>query len=61
MIESFVSQSQALEFDSEIHLNLETADRELLNKFVLYTFSQYDALNFEDFNLWDAIQVDYEN
>ncbi len=34
---------------------------ELLNKFVLYTFSQYETLNLEDYNLWNAIQVDYED
>ncbi len=38
-----------------------SSQRELLNKFVLYTFSQYETLNLENYNLWDAIQVDYEN
>ncbi len=42
-------------------LNLETADRDLLNKYVPYTFGQYAATNTEDYDLWDAIQVDYED
>ena len=40
--------------------NIQTADHDLLNKFVIHRFNQYAALDAEDYGLWDLIQMDFE-
>lgn len=41
-------------------LTVETADHDLINKFVIQRFNQHRALNAEDWSLWDCIQIDFE-
>ena len=40
--------------------NIETADHDLINKFVIHRFNQYAALNAKNYRLWDFIQIDFE-
>lgn len=35
--------------------NIQTAEYDLLNKFVIHMFNQYRALNAKDWSLWDWI------
>lgn len=40
-------------------LDIQTADNDQLNKFVIHRFTQYAATNIEDYSLWDSIQMDF--
>lgn len=40
--------------------DIQTTDYDLLNKFVIHRFNQYNAVNTEDYSLWDCIQIDFE-
>lgn len=40
--------------------NIRTTDYILFNKWVIYSFNQYIALNTKDFDLWTCIQIDFE-
>ncbi|MCJ1423719.1 hypothetical protein MMC29_001603 [Sticta canariensis] len=40
-------------------IDLETADKALICKYVAYKFHQYEEINAEDQSLWDVIQVDF--
>ncbi len=41
-------------------IDLQTADRDLLNKYTIHRFNEYAAANHEDYGLWDCIQIDFE-
>lgn len=40
-------------------LDIQTADNDKLNKFVIHRFTQYAATNIEDYSLWDSVQMDF--
>lgn len=39
--------------------DIQTADYDLLNKYVIYKFNQYIAINIEDYSFWNFIQIDF--
>ena len=41
-------------------IDLATADTDLIHKYVVYKFYQYEQLNIEDIGLWDVIQKDFK-
>ncbi len=45
------------QFDND--LNLDKADKKILNKYVFYRLSQYTLLNSVDYDLWIFIQADF--
>lgn len=40
-------------------IDLQTADRDLINKYTIYWFNRYAAENANDYSLWEGIQVDF--
>ena len=43
----------------ELSFNIQKADYNLLNKYVIYKVNQYQAINIEDYSLWESIQIDF--
>ena len=41
-------------------MDIQTADHDILNKYIIHRFNQYAAANTEDYSLWNGIQVDFE-
>ena len=41
-------------------INIETTDHDILNKYAIYKFNQYTAINAKDYGLWNYIQVDFK-
>lgn len=41
------------------NLNIWEADYNLLNKFVIHKFIQYQVINIKDYSLWKSIQIDF--
>ena len=39
--------------------NIQIADLDLLNKYVIYKFNQYATVNTKDYSLWDSIEMDF--
>lgn len=39
--------------------NVQEADYNLLNKYVIYKVIQYQAMNIEDYSFWESIQIDF--
>lgn len=37
--------------------NIEMTDINTLNKYIIYNFDEYAAVNIKDYSLWDYIQV----
>ena len=58
----------AFSHDPEVHdfkilfgpsFNVQEANYNLLNKYVVYKVNQYRAMNIEDYSLWESIQMDF--
>ena len=58
-----------LSHDPEVHnfkiffgpsFNIQKANYNLLNKYVVYKVNQYWVINIEDYSLWESIQMDFE-
>ena len=43
------------------NFDIQTADFDLFNKYVIYKFNQYVVGNIKDYSLWDSIQMDFAN
>ena len=43
------------------NIDLETANKALICKYVIYKFHQYEEINAKDQSLWDVIQVDFKD
>ena len=42
-------------------IDLATANTDLIRKYIVYKFHQYDQLKIEDMGLWDAIDEDFKD
>lgn len=40
--------------------NIQIADHDLINKFVIQKLNQYTALNANDYQLWNCIEMNFE-
>ncbi len=58
----------ALSYDPEVHdfkvlfgpsFNVQEADYDLLNKYVVYKANEYRVMNIEDYSFWKSIQMDF--
>ncbi len=43
----------------EPSLNIQEADYNLFNKYIVYKVKQYQAMNIEDYSFWEFIQIDF--
>lgn len=53
------SEVQDLKILFGLRFNVQKADNDLLNKYVVYKVNQYRAMNIEDYSLWGFIYIDF--